>query len=268
MCIAILKLKDTILDRDTLKTCAENNPDGCGYAYVDNGKIHINKFMKFDDFWKSFDEVQRNHVMLIHFRIATHGEVNLYNCHPFKLNNRMALIHNGIISDFGSKKENKSDTRDYIEKVIGKISYKMWNNPAFRDMVGRDISSSKFVILKDDESYFIINESKGHWGDGAWYSNYSYEKPKVKKVVAEDCKQKTHKDYIYNPYQSYPTEIEYIGMCKECGEMITFSAWWEDECPCCNGKLMCIGYRRGKEEYYYNWFKNSNKKDNKVIEVK
>ena len=43
MCIAILKPNDKTLDKELLETCSINNPDGCGFAYVDdNGDIIIN----------------------------------------------------------------------------------------------------------------------------------------------------------------------------------------------------------------------------------
>ena len=45
MCIAILKPKDKVLDKELLENCSINNPDGCGFAYLnDEGKIIIKKF--------------------------------------------------------------------------------------------------------------------------------------------------------------------------------------------------------------------------------
>ena len=127
--------------------------------------------MEFEKFWEEYSKVQDNHTMLIHFRIATHGKVELSNCHPFKLNNKMAIIHNGIISGYGSKTENLSDTKDFINKVIGNITYKIWKNPSFRELVGMGIGSSKLVILDNEERYYIINEDKGEWVNGVWFSN-------------------------------------------------------------------------------------------------
>lgn len=134
MCIAILKPIDKTISKETLEICSNNNPDGCGFAYVKDNEVIIKKFMEFEDFYKEYSKVETTSTMLIHFRIATHGKVELKNCHPFKLNNRMALVHNGIISGYGDK-ETKTDTQDFIDKVIGNISYKMWKNPSYVTLV-------------------------------------------------------------------------------------------------------------------------------------
>ena len=45
MCIAILKPKNKILSKELLKTCRDNNKDGCGFAYCDKGTVFINKYI-------------------------------------------------------------------------------------------------------------------------------------------------------------------------------------------------------------------------------
>ena len=245
MCIAILKPKDKILDKDLLETCSENNPDGCGFAYLnDNGIIVMHKFMDFKSFWKEYKKVQENHTMLIHFRIATHGKVELANCHPFKLNSHMALIHNGIISGYGSRTENLSDTKDFIDKVIGNISYKMWKNPSFRELVGKAIGGSKFAILDKDENYYIINEDSGNWNDGVWFSNKSYEKKKT--VVAVTKPSTSTKDS-----KTTDNFWGYVMRCPTCGKETCTQHWYENVCPDCKSKLETVGYKyQGSVRYY------------------
>ena len=209
MCIAILKPKNKIISKDLLKTCSENNKDGCGFAYCDKGTFFINKYMDFEEFYKEYKEVENKSNMLIHFRIATHGKVEVSNCHPFKLNSRMALIHNGIIPGYGIK-ESKPDTVDFIEKVIGNISYKMWSNPSFRTLVGDAIGYSKLAILDKSGKYFIINEDKGEWIDGVWFSNNSYKNKKVYKTYTNSSNQ-TNKISNYDDYPvwDYSSEETY-----------------------------------------------------------
>ena len=195
MCIAIVKLKDTTISKEVLQTCFTNNPDNCGMAYIDNGKIIINKYDNFEKFYTDYAKIEHKSNMLIHFRIATHGGVNIENTHPFVLNSRMALIHNGVLSGYGDK-EKISDTRDFINKVIGNISWKMWKNPSFIELVGNAIGGSKLGILDVTGDFYIVNEQKGTWKDGAWYSNNSYEpkKPVVKTTYSHD----SYWDYYYN----------------------------------------------------------------------
>ena len=203
MCIAILKIKGKRISDDVLKTCYANNPDGCGFAYVDNGIIKVFKTLNFEEFLQEYKKVEDKSNMLLHFRIATHGKVNVNNCHPFKLNHRMVLIHNGVISGYGGNKVDEdsiTDTQDFINKTIGQIGWKNWKNPAFRELVGKAIGYSKFCILDASDSYAIINESAGYWVDGNWYSNKSYEPKKYTY---------SKKDYDYDNDYWYGTKYKY-----------------------------------------------------------
>ena len=211
MCIAILKPKDATISKETLKICSEANPDGMGFAYVDNDTLYIKKYMKFEDFYNDFKEVQNKSNMLIHFRIATHGAVELENCHPFFLNHRMALIHNGIISEYGDK-EKKSDTRDFIDKVIGNISWKLMKNPSYRELIGKAIGYSKLAILDITGDYWIINEENGYWDNGIWYSNKSYEPKKQVSYVTYSNKN-DNKDIQGQLWDMYGEE--------------DYDSWWE-----------------------------------------
>ena len=116
MCIAIYSLKGTDIPReDILKTCFLNNPDGAGFAFNKGGKVHIVKgFMDYKGFMAAFKKYDaefgfKQRGVLIHFRIATHGGVNVGCCHPFSISSNdkqlkksllvsdYAVIHNGII---------------------------------------------------------------------------------------------------------------------------------------------------------------------------
>lgn len=201
MCIAILKPKDKTISKEILETCSKNNPDGMGFACIQDNKVYMYKFMDFDDFYDEYIKHENNSTMIIHFRIATHGKVEVKNCHPFKLNHRMALIHNGVISGYGDK-ELKTDTQDFIEKVIGNISWKEWKNPSFRQLVGNAIGYSKFCILDVSGNYYIINENKGSWDNGVWYSNSSY-KPKEVKTYTTYSYKKDNKEWDMYGNETY-----------------------------------------------------------------
>lgn len=277
MCIAIFKPKDKILNKEILETCSKNNPDGIGFSYIDKDKMYIKKFMKFEDFYAEYKKVETKSNMLIHFRIATHGKVELDNCHPFWLNNRMSLIHNGIISGYGDR-TTKSDTRDFIDKVIGNISWKMWKNPSFRELVGNAIGYSKLVILDITGDYFIINESKGKWDDGVWYSNDSY-KPKQVTYISNYTytNNKTNQTSFWDMYgeEDYDTwykktqsktpskekevnttalaDDNIIYKCKDCGAEIIEDYDVDDViCNVCKStNLQDVGIIYRNEKYYY-----------------
>lgn len=248
MCIAIVKPIDKTISEETLKTCFTNNKDGCGFAYCKDGTVYMNKYMKFEDFIKDYKSLEATSPMLIHFRIATHGGVNIENTHPFKLNNKMALIHNGIISGYGDKGEGKSDTRDFIDKVIGNISHKMWKNPSFIKLVGDAIGYSKLGILDKDGNYYIVNEHKGEWNDGVWYSNSSYKPKTVTKT--------NNNVYPYSYYyEAIDEDYKQVWKCKDCGkEFVTNTSYRAiAQCEHCK-KWNCeeIGWVENGAKFYYN----------------
>lgn len=260
MCIAIMKPKGIEISKEILKTCSEANKDGCGYAYVKDKTIYIKKFMKFDDFYKSYKEDKDYSNMLIHFRIATHGKVEVNNCHPFKLNDRMALIHNGVISGYGDR-ENKTDTKDFIDKVIGNISWKLWKNPSYRELVGKAIGYSKLVILDINDNTYIINENNGSWDEGVWYSNNSYKPKTYQCTIGSNDFYGWYKEKYNDAKPKKLSSLDYtdeeddmtIYKCNKCGKEFTeYSLIGNPICDTCKSDdVKDIGFVYRKEKYYY-----------------
>ena len=193
MCIAIVKPAGATITKETLGYCHDRNPDGCGFAYVNvdrNGKrkLRTRKDMEFESFYRKLEKaISKNpeSPFLIHFRIKTHGKIDLANCHPFMVDRNHVFIHNGTISGVGSDLE-KSDTRLFNESVL-RVLPKNWNqNSGIKKLIEEFISYSKLAVLNLDGEVNIYNENKGEWVDGVWYSNSSYKKPvKTKKYKAK-----------------------------------------------------------------------------------
>lgn len=189
MCIAIYKPEDKILSLATLKECYTSNPDGAGFMYAENKKLHIEKgFFSFQSFYDAFKKHETKQTV-IHFRIKTHGKIDTTNCHPFAVNNAIGFVHNGIISGFGDA--NHSDTIGFNQSILQPLVSKWGNLALFQDPIidlieGR-IGYSKLVFLDRHGNHKIMNEHKGSWDDGVWYSNDSY-KPYVAPVTTYDWK--------------------------------------------------------------------------------
>jgi hypothetical protein len=189
MCIAIYKPEDKVLSLATLKECYTSNPDGAGFMYAENKKLHIEKgFFSFQSFYDAFKK-HENKQTVIHFRIKTHGKIDTTNCHPFAVNNAIGFVHNGIISGFGDA--NHSDTIGFNQSILQPLVSKWGNLALFQDPIidlieGR-IGYSKLVFLDRHGNHKIMNEHKGTWDDGVWYSNDSY-KPYVAPVTTYDWK--------------------------------------------------------------------------------
>jgi hypothetical protein len=212
MCIAIVKKPGVDIPKETLKVCAENNQDGCGFAYINTDtlgikRIRVKKAMDFESFYSKYERaIEKNpdSVFLIHFRIKTSGNIDLANCHPFKIDRDHVFIHNGSIAGIPLEK-GKSDTRAFNQNVL-RVLPKGWNgNSGIKKLIEDFIRHSKIVVLNIDGDFNIYNESKGHWVEGVWYSNDSYKRVPVKAHVIVKGSQVSR--YANNPYfrQSFQT---------------------------------------------------------------
>lgn len=178
MCIAILNPSGVTLKKKVLKTCWDNNTDGAGMLYLQNGVLTTYKEMdKFDDFYKHYEMVRKNYrnsQVVIHFRISTHGKVDLENCHPFMINEDWGFVHNGIISN-AERHVDYSDTNMFNRNVLRKLPPDWIHNEAMYELVSGYIGSSKLLFLNKDNEAYIVNEDWGVWDLGCWFSNKTYK---------------------------------------------------------------------------------------------
>ena len=200
MCIAIMKSANKKISKSTLRRCYDANPDGAGFMYAEDKQLVVKKgYFTFKEFYKEY-KPHGDKQVLIHFRIKTHGPINKDNCHPFLVNSGLGFIHNGIITGYGSN--TKSDTIEFNESILQKIVSKHGNNSLFDDpmveLIENVIGYSKLVFLDRHGNYTIMNEQKGNWNDGVWYSNTSWKKP-------EPIKYGNYLSYPYKRQASIPS---------------------------------------------------------------
>jgi predicted glutamine amidotransferase len=101
MCIIIHQRKGKRnVTREEFNTSWSNNPDGFGIMYHAYGSVLTGKALNIQDAWDLYQEaLERGGTdtdYVLHFRMATHGEVTLSNCHPFPCGNGKYLVHNGV----------------------------------------------------------------------------------------------------------------------------------------------------------------------------
>lgn len=261
MCIAILNSKG-ILSKKTLKTCWDNNSDGAGFAYAEKGKIKVIKEMdNFNTFYGRYLECRKGREdqnFIIHFRITTHGKVDLTNCHPFKVNNELAFIHNGIINNV-ARHLDYSDTYIFNEVILKKLPKDFIFNSAIIELIDEYIGWSKLVFLTGKGEAVIVGEKSGKWDGGNWFSNDSYKESKfvyvgLQKVAKNDYKSGSKANVstkeikpnlpVYNA-QDWTYEkgvwvnkkdVKKYQPDNPAGNSQTSTFWGEDlkECGCCN----------------------------------
>ena len=207
MCIAILKTKDGNITDEQLLNCFDNNPDGAGIAYTKDNKIFIVKGI-FDA--KQFVEeyhkavAEADGAMLVHCRIGTSGFKDYTNCHPHVVSDECVMIHNGILSIDVPKGSKVSDTVLYVEQYLKPLPKDFMLNDGIMSLITDHIGAgNKFVFLNNRGDFSIANEKAGHWKNGVWFSNYSYE------AYSFYTKGYKGKSKAYSPYTSYWDEDDY-----------------------------------------------------------
>jgi len=185
MCIAIYSPKGTEISAQSFRNCWDNNFNGAGFMYNDsNNKLRVVKEMEsFSKIYKKYVAAKKKHPkanFVLHFRISTHGVINKSNCHPFKVNNELGFVHNGVIREVDNHKD-YSDTNMFNRQILRKLpeaSVAYFNNSAVKKVYGEFIGYSKLIFMNNKGEFAIVNEQKGHWADNVWYSNDSYKRVK------------------------------------------------------------------------------------------
>jgi len=177
MCLAIYKPKDANVPDEHFVNGFHNHPDGAGIAWAADGKLHVAKgFFNLEELKTQYEKVKQ-FPCLIHFRKATHGKIDKTNCHPFLFNDgKLALIHNGVLS-IKCPIDGLSDTAHYVKLVLEpmvKRNKVAINDGALQYLLATSIGTDKMAIMDGDGNTYVINEDKGKWEGGVWYSNQSF----------------------------------------------------------------------------------------------
>lgn len=180
MCLAVYKPAGVLPDWEAYAEGFRCNSHGAGFAVVHDGNLIIRKgFFTFDAFRDALAPVS-NLQAAVHFRLATHGNKDADNCHPFLVTDGLALIHNGILDIACDEDKTKSDTWHYATQVLRPMAERdpdFFDRPEVMFLGSAAIRDNKFVFLRGDGKYAIWNESAGHWADDCWFSNRSYVEP-------------------------------------------------------------------------------------------
>lgn len=211
MCVIIHKPKGVSIPPETLRQCWRANPNGAGYMYFDNGELVVNKgFMRLKNFLSEYESINpEEKEVVIHFRLATHGEISPEQTHPFIVKGKYGVMHNGIIhfgkpdlndwsdiegeteDDFwarhielarhmeiaAEKEETDSDTLKFCKEVLEELP------DNFTKQTG--IVSLLNMFLTDEQSVLVIMDNEGNVTkhgidtgeevDGCWFSNIIWQ---------------------------------------------------------------------------------------------
>ncbi len=177
MCIAIANLRSNLLSDKELENCWDNNPDGAGILYKEDGRLKIYKQLtSFSKFLRKYKSVIQGSNCLVHFRVTSAGSTTLANIHPFMVNSNLGLIHNGTIWKLKPKAGSQRSDTWGLTQLLKDVPPDFLKFNGMLTLIEELCGSSKVAFMDNEESFTIINESLGHYReDGNWCSNHSYE---------------------------------------------------------------------------------------------
>jgi len=144
------------------------NGDGFGFAYVENGKPMIRKYISFPAFLTACESIPIHVNAIVHLRMASTGKVCKANAHPFAFGDLIGA-HNGCLFGFGDA--DKTDTEDFFQRAILHSSNLITESVKLSSAIGQ----GKMVFLDSVGNPYFLNEEKGEWHGGCWHSNQYYK---------------------------------------------------------------------------------------------
>jgi len=196
MCVIITAERGTTIPDAYLEAAIAHNPDGAGIAWLRQGKVAVRKGLwSADELLSHYRHATRTPTpVLVHCRIATGGQIDVANCHPFQVNPTLAFVHNGILPFNASA--TRCDTSKFVRDVIEPLASRM-NTAAVDATIDAmaEASGSRFAALCGDGYLTRWGSGWVDLGQGLWASNNS-------------CL----------PYDVAPaTTPAPIGRCRDCG---------------------------------------------------
>lgn len=181
MCVILVKPANIDIPEKTLKKCWKANPDGAGIMFSLDSKLFIAKgFMTFPTFLEYYTNL-KNLNMVIHFRWASAGEIRPEQTHPFRINKRLGVCHNGTIQAIKIKKElidsqdsktQPSDTQLFVNNILKGLPTGFLNNESTIDLIKEYCYGSVMVFMDNRGEIKIVGEYNPQVViNGVWYSN-------------------------------------------------------------------------------------------------
>jgi predicted glutamine amidotransferase len=157
-----------------MRNCFDNNNDGAGLAWVDEGGLHVKKgYFGFSSLWKDMRGLE-GYPALLHCRLATHGSKIPANCHPFLLSNGVALAHNGII-DVPLLEKDMTDSESFAAMYVEPFSLSELRQDNVLNLLERSIGEhNKIAMLCEDGQFLMLNAERGQTFEDVWFSNDSF----------------------------------------------------------------------------------------------
>lgn len=253
MCIILTCEQNVRPDYDLIETCFNNNPDGAGLMWVENGRVQTSKgYTSIQELFNAIDYVPKNSRMVIHMRIATSGGIDTGTCHPFPICDDLdilhaadvecdaAIAHNGIISTMPT--DNKlgiSDTIAFVQLIVNDLYWHDGITKSSLRQIKKAAPGNRFALMTKDGAVHRLGDGWETVTKGIQASNSSwrYDRSWLKKYTNwNNGYYFDDDDYEYSP--EYESVFDFCcgdcvsrGSCEKygpmCGDMQDFIDEWK-----------------------------------------
>jgi len=231
MCLIITgkssQVRATLLNtKGMLKDIYTSNSDGIGFMYGTKDGLKVIKHLP-----KSQADAEAcikrmpndDREIAIHFRMTTHGDTDLTNCHPYDvIPGYVAMMHNGVLHTGNKADTSKSDTwhfiKDYLASPVAEHPDLIFND-SFLTMVADYIDNNRFVFMNGEGRMSHVNFEQGVEHDGMWFSNTYAWKPAalIPNYYTGVSKGWKYKNYAAWDDAEYDYDYDYTGTIKPMG---------------------------------------------------
>lgn len=178
MCLLVKVAPNTVFPLGWFEDCFGKNRDGIGLSYGDGKCVVVHKHLPSTaqeamDWLNVF--APKNREYALHWRMRTHGAIDIERVHPYRVTDDVWLMHNGVLP-IGSRGDTveKSDTQlfaEWYQEVIVALLPVKLGLQSLGDLIG---SSNRMIFIHADGRLQIANESTGMTTEkfpGCWFSN-------------------------------------------------------------------------------------------------
>ena len=226
MCIIIVANKNKKIPNEHIKLANELNCEGFGMSASVNNKLFVYKSISInsDDIIKLYNSIRQVAIgdIVLHFRLATHGDISDKLCHPFHVNKDLVMFHNGVIRDsvsgYNGHNKNESDTKAFVNNVLKNFKKGFQNNKTVMNMISETVEEyNKLCFLDSTGQTTYTSSSKWVEYNGILYSNpdifyeglnYRYINPATMEYTTEDYYNKYYDSEYYDEYLEYKDNID------------------------------------------------------------
>jgi len=177
MCLIIHKPQGIEIPEDLLKAALALNRDGWGLMGLDTeGSVVLERHAD-SRLAPILDSLERHRdaELVLHLRQRTKGTESIENAHPFKLAERLYLMHNGTLP-ISQHIAGRSDTWHFVQDVLRPLHNNyvgLMADPAFLRVLELGIKPENKLALLDGRigRIAILNRQHGAEFEGLWLSN-------------------------------------------------------------------------------------------------